>query len=127
MPFILLAIGLVIVVSAIRGTQGTLLSALAQDVPAYGKWAAAIVTLGAIGFIPQLKPVSRALIALVLIVLVLRNYQAILAGFSHQGNVSVESASPSAGSASSPAQAGAQFYSSATGQPNTTIVPSYIP
>lgn len=83
MTLIALLIGAIIVVAAIRNSQGTLFSALGQDVPAYVTWAAAIVAIGAIGFIPGLKPVSKALLALVLLVIILRNYQAIIAGFQN--------------------------------------------
>ena len=81
MPLVLIFIGAILMVSAFRNTQGSLASALMQDVPAYLTWAAAIVAVGAIGFIPKLQPVSRALLALVLTVIVLRNYQAAIAGF----------------------------------------------
>jgi hypothetical protein len=82
MAFVALVIGAIIFIAAVRGTQGDLFSALAVDAPAFVTWAAAIVTLGAIGFIPNLKPVSRSLIALILIVLVLRNYKSIVSGFT---------------------------------------------
>ena len=81
MVLIALLIGAILIVVAFHGTQSNLFSALATDVPAFTTWAAAIVALGAIGFIPGLKPVSRALLALVIVVIVLRNYQSILAGF----------------------------------------------
>ena len=81
MAFLVILIGVVLIVAAIRNTQGDLFSALAADIPAFGVWAAAILALAMIGFIPGLKPVSRGLLALVLLVIVLRNYQGILSGF----------------------------------------------
>ena len=81
MLLVALIIGVVLIVAAIRGTQGTLFSALMQDVPAYVVWAAAIVGLGAIGYVPGLKPASRALLVLIFVVIVLHNYQKIIAGF----------------------------------------------
>lgn len=95
MPFIILIIGIVLVVAAIRDTQSSLFSALATDVPAFGVWFTAIVILGAIGFIAPLKPLSKALLILVLVVLVLRNYQNILTGFNSawQGSASGTKAS----------------------------------
>lgn len=81
MILLALLIGVIIIVAAIRGTQGALFSALGEDVPPFVVWAAAIFALGVIGYIPGLKPVSRALIALVLVVIILKNYQAILSGF----------------------------------------------
>ncbi len=98
MILVVLLIGIILVVVAIRNTQGALFSALAADVPAYIVWAAAIIALGAIGWIPGLKPVSRGLLALVLVVIVLQNYQAILAGFQ------AVASPPSSGSSASAVQ-----------------------
>ena len=82
MPFIALVIGSILVVAAIRDNHGTLFAALAVDIPAYVTWGAAILAIGAIGFVPNLKPVSRALMTLILIVLILNNYQSILSDFT---------------------------------------------
>ena len=81
MAMIALLIGVVLVVAAIRDTHGELFTALGQDVPGFAVWAAAIFALAVIGFIPGLKPVSRGLLALVIVVIVVTNYQAILGGF----------------------------------------------
>lgn len=86
MLFVALIIGAVLLVAAIRNSQGTLFSALRQDVPEYGVWAAAIVAVGAIGFIPGLKPIARGLLALVILVILLKNYSAIIAGFKSIGS-----------------------------------------
>ena len=83
MVLILLIIGGILIVAAFRNSQGSLFTALYQDIPAFVVWAAAIFAIGAIGFIPGLKPVSRAILALVLTVIVLRNYQQIIAGFQN--------------------------------------------
>jgi len=80
MILVVLLIGVVLIVSALRNTQGALFSALATDVPQYITWAAAIIALGVIGWIPGLKPISRGLLALVLLVIILRNYQGIITG-----------------------------------------------
>lgn len=87
MILIALMIGIILVVAAIRNSQASLFSALATDVPQFVVWAAALLALGMIGFIPGLKPVSRGLLALVIVVIVLRNYQGILAGFSSAAKV----------------------------------------
>lgn len=86
MAFALLAIGAILLVAALRGTQGTLASALTTDIPGYAKWALAIVLIGAIGFIPNMRPISRALLALVLVVIVLHNYRTILSGLTSAGS-----------------------------------------
>ena len=81
MPFILLLIAAVFIVSAFQNTQADLATALEQDGPGYLKWAAALAAVGALGWVPGMQKPSRYLLALVLLVIVLRNYQAILAGF----------------------------------------------
>lgn len=81
MILVVLFIGVIILVSALRGTYEALFTDLKTDTPAFIVWAAAIVALGAIGFIPGLRPISRGLMSLVLIVIILQNYKNILAGF----------------------------------------------
>lgn len=85
MPFLLLLIGAVLIISAVRNTHGTLATALATDVPPYLKWALAIVAVGAIGYVPKMQPISRMLLALVFVVIVLKNYQAAINGFKLAG------------------------------------------
>lgn len=118
MILIILLIGVLLVVSSVRNTQGALFSALGTDVPAFIVWAAAIVALGVIGFIPGLKPISRGLLALVLVVIVLHNYKGILAGFQNafQSN-------PGASSSGSSSNPGSTTGSSATQVPLTIQVP----
>lgn len=79
----LLAIAIVLIVAAFRNTQGALFAALYQDVPDFVVWAAAIFAVGAIGFVPGLKPVSRGILALLILSIVLKNYQGIIAGFNN--------------------------------------------
>lgn len=81
MAFLIILIGTLLIVAAIRNTQSDLFAALGSDIPAFGVWAAAILALAMIGFVPGLRPISRGLLALVLLVIVLRNYQGIVAGF----------------------------------------------
>ena len=85
MIIILLLIGVILIVSAVRNSQGALFTALGQDVPGFFVWAAALLALGAVGWIPGLKPISRGLLALVIVVLILRNYQNIIKGFQNAG------------------------------------------
>lgn len=81
MLLVALFIGAILIVSAIRNSQGALFTALYEDVPGFVTWAAAILAIGAVGFVPGLKPISRGLLALIIVVLVLRNYQGIIGGF----------------------------------------------
>lgn len=82
MSAILLLIGAILAASAFRNTQGDLATALETDVPKFFHWAAAIGAIGAIGWIPGMKPISRWLLALVLVVIVLNNYTQIFSGFT---------------------------------------------
>lgn len=83
MTLIALLIGAVLIVAALRDTQGDLATALKSDVPDYIVWAAAIAAIGALGYIPGIKPAARVLLALVIVVIVLKNYTAIIAGFQN--------------------------------------------
>jgi hypothetical protein len=107
MPFVLVIIGAIIIVAAIRNTQGNLASALEQDVPNYLLWALAIVAVGGLGYVPGMRQISRWLLALVLVVLVLRNYKNLLSGFSAQaiasGPIVQAPTTPGQAAAASPA------------------------
>jgi hypothetical protein len=83
MLLLALFIGVVLIVAAVRNSQGALFTALMQDVPDFVVWAAAIIALGAVGYVPGLKPVSRGLLMLVITVIVLRNYKNIISGFQN--------------------------------------------
>jgi hypothetical protein len=107
MPFALAIVGAILVIVGIRGNYGELATALETDVPPYMVWGAAFFGVGAIGWVPGLQHISRMLVALVLVVLVLTNYQQILASF--KGLASAPSPAPA------PATPAAQ-YASATGQ-----------
>jgi hypothetical protein len=104
MAFIALIIGVILVVAAIRGSQTSLFTALKTDVPGFAIWAAAIIAVAAIGFVPGLKPISRGLLALVITVILLENAQKIVAGFqsvwtgaaSQAGSSGIGAAAPTA-------------------------------
>lgn len=81
MTLIALIVGIVLIVAAIRGTEGALFGALLTDVPGFAVWGAALFAVGAVGFIPGLKPVSRGILALVILVILVNNYQTIINGF----------------------------------------------
>lgn len=82
MGIVVLIIGVVLIAAAIRDTHEKLFGALAEDAPDFMVWGAALFAVGAIGWVPGMNPVSRGLLALVVVVIVLTNYQAIIAGFS---------------------------------------------
>jgi hypothetical protein len=76
MPFALMAIGLLLVIAAYNNTQTVLASQLKKDFSGntgFIYWIAAIMIVGAIGYIKPMQTVSRAMLALVLVVIFLTN------------------------------------------------------
>jgi hypothetical protein len=128
MILVVLFIGAILLVSALRGTYAALFSDLGTDVPQFVVWAAAILALGSIGFIPGLRPISRGLMALVLVVIILQNYKNILTGFQAVSTApSSTTSTPSSGSGTGATNIGITVStpdgSSATGTLQT--VPNY--
>lgn len=77
MAFLLIAIGAVLMDTAVKGTSTALFSQIKQDTfPAQGTgyftWAGSIAIIGAIGYVPSLKSLSNWFLALVIVVLVLK-------------------------------------------------------
>lgn len=76
MPFVLVVAGLVIMISAVRGTEGELGHQLSSDMfgsGGYIYWGAAILAIGMIGYVPKLKGLSIAFLSLVLLSMILSN------------------------------------------------------
>jgi hypothetical protein len=74
MPFVLLIIGELLVVTGIQGTQSEFYSLLEGDFTGNNSfiyWLVAIALIGALGYVPGLKSFSNAFLLLVLVVLVL--------------------------------------------------------
>ena len=74
MAIALLMIGIVMVIAAVRNTQGALFSLLQGDFTGTNNfiyWVVAILVIGAIGNVKQLKGFSNAFLALVIIVILL--------------------------------------------------------
>jgi hypothetical protein len=116
--FFALLAGVILVVAAIRNTYPTLFAALGEDTPAFVIWAAAIVAVGVLGFVPAIKAPAKLLIALIILVLVLTNYQKILTGLAH--------AAQPGGGASSPGGASAQKTSASTSDLLSSLLSSAI-
>lgn len=75
MPFLFLIAGIVMVVSAVRNTNTQLIGLLKDDFTGKNNfiyWMLSILVIGGIGYIPNLQPVSRAFLVLVVIVLFLK-------------------------------------------------------
>jgi len=102
MPFAILIIGAILVVVAFNNTAGQLATELETDIPGYFKWAAAIAAILGLGYIPGLRVPSRWLLGLVLLVILLKNYSQIIAGF--QSFLTTTPSTAAAGNAS-PTQA----------------------
>jgi hypothetical protein len=120
-PFVLAIVGAILVIAAIRNTHGDLATALETDVPPYMVWAAALFGVGAIGWIPGMRGISRMLLALVVLVLVLANYKEILGGFTSLASAPAPTpapATPAAQYASATGQATLPGPGGVTGQPS---------
>lgn len=75
MPFALLLVGLVLLISGVKNTQDTLFTTVHNDFVGQDNfiyWFVAIIIIGAVGYIPKLKPISTAFLALVIVVLFLK-------------------------------------------------------
>jgi hypothetical protein len=109
MPFVLIFIGLVLVIAAIEGTEQALGAQLKKDFSGQGSfllWAAAIVAVGSIGYVPELKRFSDTFLVLLLVSLLFSNPAAL-------GNI----ASQIQTAAASPAPEQAADASAAPGAP----------
>lgn len=106
MPLLLLIVGLILIVTGIRGTTGSLAGHLKDDISAgFIKWLAAILVIGALGFIPQFQKPSRLLLALVVIVVMLKNGSGFIDQFVRQIEAAPQPspAQPAGGNANLPA------------------------
>lgn len=75
MPFALLVVGIVLLVAGARNKQDDLFALVKGDFSGPDNfifWFLAIVIIGAIGYIPKLKPLSTAFLGLVIVVLFLK-------------------------------------------------------
>lgn len=81
MPFFLILLAALLAIVAFNDSAGTLAIQLEEDIPQFGKWALAIFGVGVLGWIPGMQTISRWLLALVFVVLIVKNYQQIINGF----------------------------------------------
>jgi len=116
MPFFLLLLGAILIIAALNNSQGALATELESDVPPFLKWGLAIGAIGGLGWVPGLQQISRWLLALVLVVIVLKNYQQMIAGFQALGGTQASQASAAQTSNPTPAAA----YIANPNQPATT-------
>lgn len=89
MPFALAIIGIVLLVAGVRNQQGNLFALVKGDFIGPNNfifWMVSIFVIGALGYIPKLKPLSTGFLALVIVVLFLRRGT----GFFAQANQALQ-------------------------------------
>jgi hypothetical protein len=98
MPFALAIIGIIFMVTAVKGTTSQFFSLVASDFTGSGNyiyWVISILIIGSVGYIKKLQPVSDMFLALVLIVMFLANK----GGFFTQFTQAIQSGSGSCATA----------------------------
>lgn len=83
MPFALIFVAAILIVTGFRGTTSDFLSTFAGDVKGFLIWIVVIGVIGGIGYVPGMKKLSDAFLALVLLVLFLTN-KGFFANFNNQ-------------------------------------------
>lgn len=76
MPFALVFIGLVLVITGARGTMRELGEELRADFTGPGNftwWIASVGVVGALGYVPELRNFSRWFMTLIIIAMIIRN------------------------------------------------------
>jgi len=87
MPFVLIILGVVFLTVAVRNTQDELFRLVKGDFTGpnnYAYWVLAILIIGAVGYIPRLKPISTAFLILVVLVLILKKGTGFFDSFNQQ-------------------------------------------
>lgn len=116
MPFVFIILGLLFLVVAIRGTQAQFFALLRSEfvgANSFVPWASAIVILGLIGYARPVRPVTDALIGLIILAMLLANR----GGFFAQFNSALRNPVAPDASGSAPA----------SGLAGTTYSPAFTP
>lgn len=74
MPFVFIIIGIVFLVSGVRGQSSTLITLVEGDLTGtnnFAYWILSILLIGALGYVEDLRSLSRGFMVLVIVVLVL--------------------------------------------------------
>jgi hypothetical protein len=98
MAFVLLIIGITLLVAGVQDTQIALFTLLKGDFFAFLFWFIAIFLIGALGYIPKLKPLSVAFMTLVILVLFLSKGKGFFSQFTAALG-SAQAAQPASGTA----------------------------
>jgi hypothetical protein len=109
LPFTLVILGIVLLIAAVRGTQDQLFTLVKNDFTGpknFIYWSVAILFIGALGYIPKLKPLSVTFMVLIVIVLVLArgNPSAPGGGFFQQFTTALNSTQTAQSTTAPPAQ-----------------------
>ena len=100
MSFALIIIGLFLLISAIKNTQGSLFTLIHGDFTGSNNfifWLVAILIVGAVGYIERIKPVSNAFLVLIVLALFLKKGAPLFTTFT-SSIASTQQASASTGS-----------------------------
>lgn len=76
MPLVLIIIGITLLYTEYNGTSSTLFTLVENDFTgpnSFEKYLLGLIVIGSIGYIPKVKPISDAFLALVIVVLLLKN------------------------------------------------------
>lgn len=87
MPFALIIVGLALLVSGVRGTNGELFSLVKGEFSGDGNfahWIVAILIVGSLGYISSLQKLSRAFLALIIVALFVKRGNGIFDKFNQQ-------------------------------------------
>lgn len=99
MPFALIIVGILLLVSGVKGTQSDLYKLVESDFTGTNNfvyWSLSILVIGCLGYVPQLRSISRMFMLLVILVLFLKKGS----GFFTQFQQAVSSTQSQAMSAS---------------------------
>lgn len=93
MPFAFIIVGVVLLVSGVRGTSNDLLTLVKGDITGpnnFAYWFLSILLIGALGYVEDLRGFSRAFLVLVIVVLVINEDKNGTAGFFTQFESSIK-------------------------------------
>ena len=85
MPFVLLFLGILFLIVAVRGTQDTFFSLLKSEfigTNSFIVWGAALVILGLLAYVKPIRPAAQAMMGLVLLIIFLANKGGVFSQFN---------------------------------------------
>jgi hypothetical protein len=85
MGLLFVVVGVILIVSAIRNTTGSLATHISQDFNSgFLAWLGAILLIGMVGYLPKMQTISRLFLALVVLVLFLKQGTGFFESFLQQ-------------------------------------------